>query len=52
MFQKYCSNSCRSKLVNKYIWIEGQDVDCESGASGSDIQLSLQFIATGNSKQN
>ena len=24
MFQKYCSNSCRSKLVNKYIWIEGQ----------------------------
>lgn len=35
-----------------YAWIEGQDVDCESGASGSDIQLSLQFIATGNSKQN
>ncbi len=24
MFQKYCSNSCRSKLVNKFIWIEGQ----------------------------
>lgn len=24
MFQKYCSNSCRSKMINKYIWIDGQ----------------------------
>ena len=26
-----------------YMWIEGQDVDCENGASGSDIQFNLQF---------
>ena len=26
-----------------YMWIEGQDVDCENGASGTDIQFNLQF---------
>lgn len=26
-----------------YMWVEGQDVDCENGASGSDIAFDLQF---------
>ena len=25
------------------MWIEGQDVDCEDAASGSDLTYSLQF---------
>ena len=29
-----------------YMWIEGQDVDCENGASGTDITFDLQFTAT------
>lgn len=29
-----------------YMWVEGQDVDCENGASGSDITFDLQFTAT------
>lgn len=35
-----------SKGITKYriyMWIEGQDVDCENGASGSNIQFNLQF---------
>lgn len=29
--------------VRIYLWIEGQDVDCENDASGSDLTYSLQF---------
>jgi len=29
--------------VRVYMWVEGQDVDCENGASGSDISYNLQF---------
>lgn len=29
-----------------YMWIEGQDVDCENGASGTDITFTLQFTQT------
>ena len=29
--------------VRIYIWIEGQDLDCENNASGSDAQFNLQF---------
>ena len=30
-----------------YMWIEGQDVDCENNASGGDIRFSLQFSIVG-----
>ena len=26
-----------------YMWLEGQDIDCENGATGSDIVFNLQF---------
>lgn len=29
-----------------YMWIEGQDVDCENNASGTNINFDLQFTAT------
>lgn len=29
--------------VRIYMWIEGQDVDCENDASGSDLSYNLQF---------
>ena len=29
--------------VRVYMWIEGQDVDCENTASGTDISYNLQF---------
>lgn len=29
--------------VRVYMWIEGQDVDCENTASGTDISFNLQF---------
>lgn len=29
--------------VRIYMWIEGQDVDCENNASGSDVSFNLQF---------
>lgn len=29
--------------VRIYMWVEGQDVDCENSASGSDIQYNIQF---------
>ena len=32
--------------VRVYMWVEGQDVDCENGASGTDITFDLQFTAT------
>ena len=28
------------------MWVEGQDVDCENSASGTDITFDLQFTAT------
>ena len=28
-----------------YMWIEGQDVDCENGASGTDVKFDLQFTS-------
>ena len=30
--------------VRVYMWVEGQDVDCENTASGSDISYNLQFV--------
>lgn len=32
--------------IRVYMWVEGQDVDCENGASGTDITFDLQFTAT------
>ena len=29
--------------VRIYMWVEGQDVDCENNASGSDITYDVQF---------
>ena len=29
--------------VRIYMWIEGQDLDCENNASGSDVKFNLQF---------
>lgn len=29
--------------VRVYMWVEGQDIDCENNASGSDINFKLQF---------
>ena len=26
-----------------YMWVEGQDVDCENQASGSDMSFNLKF---------
>ena len=38
--------------IRVYMWVEGQDVDCENNASGTDIsynvQLSTQSSAAGN----
>lgn len=34
--------------VRIYMWVEGQDVDCENTASGSDIQYNVQFTIPGN----
>lgn len=31
--------------VRVYVWIEGQDVDCEDGSSQGKLQINLQFIA-------
>lgn len=33
-----------------YVWIEGQDVDCENGSSGSDISFNIQLTAEGKTK--
>ena len=30
-----------------YMWVEGQDVDCENNASGGDIRFNLQFSIKG-----
>ena len=29
--------------IKVYMWIEGQDVDCENSASGANITFDLQF---------
>lgn len=34
--------------VRVYMWIEGQDVDCENTASGTDISYNLQFTIDNN----
>lgn len=34
--------------VRVYMWIEGQDLDCENNASGSDVQFNLQFTIADN----
>ena len=31
--------------IRVYMWVEGQDVDCENNASGTDIGFNLQFTA-------
>lgn len=31
--------------IRIYMWVEGQDVDCENSASGSDISFNVEFIA-------
>ena len=32
------------------MWIEGQDVDCENNASGTDISYNLQFTIDNDQK--
>ena len=32
--------------IRVYMWVEGQDVDCENSASGTEIKFDLQFTAT------
>ena len=32
--------------IRVYMWIEGQDVDCENNASGSDVSFNVQFSAS------
>lgn len=34
--------------VRIYMWVEGQDVDCENSASGSDISFNVEFVAQDN----
>ena len=29
--------------VRVYMWVEGQDIDCENTASGTDISFNLQL---------
>ena len=31
--------------IRVYVWIEGQDVDCENGSSQGKLEINLQFIA-------
>lgn len=31
--------------IRVYMWVEGQDVDCENNASGGDLSFNLQFSA-------
>lgn len=33
--------------IRVYMWIEGQDVDCENSASGTDISYNIQFTVAG-----
>lgn len=41
--QKIFSLTAGVTKVRVYMWIEGQDVDCENNASGTDISYNLQF---------
>ena len=34
--------------IRVYMWIEGQDVDCENNASGTDISFQVQFSTNSN----
>ena len=34
--------------IRVYMWVEGQDVDCENNASGGDLVYNLQFSALKN----
>lgn len=34
--------------IRIYMWVEGQDVDCENSASGSDISFNVEFVAQDN----
>lgn len=36
--------------VRVYMWIEGQDVDCENNASGTDISYNVQFSVVNNAE--
>lgn len=38
--------------VRVYMWIEGQDVDCENNASGTDISYNVQFSVVNKTQQN
>ena len=29
-----------------YMWLEGQDVDCENGATGTDISFNIELSTT------
>ena len=40
---KVCDLSKGITKVRIYMWVEGQDVDCENNASGSDITYDVQF---------
>ena len=43
---KVCDLSKGITKVRIYMWVEGQDVDCENNASGSDITYDVQFSIT------
>lgn len=43
LYQDMFSLSAGVTKVRVYMWIEGQDVDCENNASGTDISFNLQF---------
>lgn len=36
--------------IRMYMWIEGQDVDCENTASGTDISFNVQFTVVPNNE--
>lgn len=44
---KIFSLSAGITKVRVYMWVEGQDVDCENTASGTDISYNLQFQVAG-----
>ncbi len=50
-YQQLISLSAGITKVRIYMWVEGQDVDCENNASGGAISLNLQFslLANGSS---
>ena len=44
---KVCDLKKGITKVRIYMWVEGQDVDCENNASGSDITYDVQFSIPG-----